>query len=85
MTGKRRHHQRSYRRPRSRREVLTAIAGVAGVLVATALLLWVLAPDDSGSDDSPVTVVTTPATEAVPDESTTTAPTSAVSTTVPSG
>ncbi len=48
-------------------------------------LLWVLAPDDSGSDDSPVTVVTTPATEVVPEGPTTTAPTSAVSTTAPSG
>jgi ferric-dicitrate binding protein FerR (iron transport regulator) len=85
MTGKRRHQQHAYRRPRDRREVLVAVAGVVGVLVATALLLWVLAPDDSGSDESPVTVVTTPATEVVPDESTTTVPTSAVSTTAPGG
>jgi hypothetical protein len=39
----------AYRPPRSRSEVVTAVAAVVGVLVVTAALIWFLQPDKSGS------------------------------------
>jgi hypothetical protein len=39
----------AYRPPRSRREVLTAVAAVVAVLVVTAALIWFLRPSDSDS------------------------------------
>jgi hypothetical protein len=40
----------AYRPPRSRSEVLTAVAAVVGVIVVTAALIWFLQPGDkSGS------------------------------------
>jgi hypothetical protein len=49
MSPGRRRARESYRPPRSRREVLTAVAAVVGVLVVTAALIWFLRPGDSDS------------------------------------
>jgi cytoskeletal protein RodZ len=66
MTPTRRRPTKSgYRPPRDRREVLVAIAAVLGVVLVTALLIFVLRPDDESADTPPV--VTAPLTsESIP-------------------
>ena len=43
----------AYRPPRSRREVLTAVGAVVGVLVVTAALIWFLRPNDNSGSGQP--------------------------------
>ena len=43
----------AYRPPRSRSEVMTAVAAVVAVLVVTAALIWFLQPDDNGGSQQP--------------------------------
>ncbi|HMG27600.1 MAG TPA: hypothetical protein VKH36_12385 [Acidimicrobiia bacterium] len=43
----------AYRPPRSRREVLTAIGAVVGVLVVTLALIWFLRPSDNSGSGPP--------------------------------
>ena len=43
----------AYRPPRSRGEVLTAIAAVVGVLVVTVALIWFLRPKDNSGSGQP--------------------------------
>ena len=43
----------AYRPPRSRREVLTAVAAVVGVIVVTAALIWFLQPGDKSGSGQP--------------------------------
>ena len=43
----------AYRPPRSRREVLTAVAAVIGVLVVTVALIWFLRPSDGSGSGQP--------------------------------
>jgi hypothetical protein len=50
MSPGRRRARGAYRPPRSRREVLTAVAAVVGVLLVTAALIWFLRPGDSDSE-----------------------------------
>ena len=61
-----------YRPPRSRREV--AIAGLAagGVVVFTAVMVWVLGPHNSSSSQSPSTppITASPAPSSTPGSST---------------
>ncbi|HEY4396222.1 MAG TPA: hypothetical protein VGO28_00980 [Acidimicrobiia bacterium] len=49
----------AYRPPRSRSEVLTAVAAVVGVLVVTAALIWFLRPGDKSGSGQPS--ISTPA------------------------
>jgi hypothetical protein len=72
---------RSYRPPRARSEVVWAVVGSLAVLALTALLLWVLAPDDE-STSVPVKDVT-PATSAPVDVPTTVPSATLPATTVP--
>ncbi len=63
MTPTRRRPAKSgYRPPRDRKEVLVAIAAVLGVVLVTAVLIFVLRPDDESADSPPV--VTAPPTSA---------------------
>ena len=43
----------AYRPPRSRSEVLTAVAAVVGVIVVTAALIWFLQPGDKSGSGQP--------------------------------
>jgi hypothetical protein len=43
----------AYRPPRSRREVLTAVAAVVGVLVVTVALIWFLQPGGKSGSGQP--------------------------------
>jgi hypothetical protein len=43
----------AYRPPRSRSEIMTAVAAVVGVLVVTALLIWFLRPSDGSGSGQP--------------------------------
>jgi len=43
----------AYRPPRSRREVLTAIGAVVGVLVVTVALIWFLRPKGNSGSGQP--------------------------------
>ena len=43
----------AYRPPRSRNEVLTAVAAVVGVIVVTAALIWFLQPSDKSGSGQP--------------------------------
>jgi hypothetical protein len=43
----------AYRPPRSRREVLTAVAAVVGVLVVTVSLIWFLQPNHNSGSRQP--------------------------------
>jgi hypothetical protein len=62
MSPSRRRSRDAYRPPRSRTEVLTAVAAVVGVLVVTAALIWFLRPgdDDSGSEPTVTTPLSVP-------------------------
>jgi hypothetical protein len=67
----RRRRRSGYRPPRARREVLTAVACVVGVLVITVALLFVLRPRDENSGGGPdVTVPPIPTDTSVPAETT---------------
>jgi hypothetical protein len=44
----------TYRPPRDRREIVTAVLAALGVVVVTAVLLFVLRPRDDRSDPAPV-------------------------------
>jgi hypothetical protein len=55
----------AYRPPRSRSEVLTAVAAVVGVLVVTVALIWFLQPGDKSgtgqpSNSTPLSVPSSP-------------------------
>jgi type VI secretion system secreted protein VgrG len=64
MTPTRRRPDKSgYRPPRDRKEVLVAIAAVLGVVLVTAVLIFVLRPDNESADTPPV--VTAPPTSAI--------------------
>jgi hypothetical protein len=67
---------RAYRPPRDRREVVLAVLSVLGVLVFTAVMLWVLAPEDESSPPSvpPFTVPTDAGSSLPADTSVTTLP-----------
>jgi len=43
----------AYRPPRSRSEVLTAVAAAVGVIVVTAALIWFLQPGDKSGSGQP--------------------------------
>ncbi len=43
----------AYRPPRSRSEVLTAVAAAVGVIVVTAALIWFLQPDGKSGSGQP--------------------------------
>jgi hypothetical protein len=43
----------AYRAPRSRSEVMTAVAAVVGVLVVTVALIWFLRPSDGSGSGQP--------------------------------
>jgi hypothetical protein len=62
-----------YRPPRDRRELWTAIAVAALIVIVTSTLVWFLRPnrESTGTESTPATVATTPSTDAT----TTTAPT----------
>jgi hypothetical protein len=61
----------AYRPPRSRSEVLTAVAAVVGVLVVTTALIWFLRPaDDSGSDHPSISTPVSVPEATLPPEST---------------
>ncbi|HYU39165.1 MAG TPA: hypothetical protein VEM59_04910 [Acidimicrobiia bacterium] len=68
MTTSRRRPRGTYRPPRNRSEVLTAVAAVIGVLVVTAALIWFLQPGDSSPSSpgtpAPVSVPNTPSAPA---------------------
>jgi hypothetical protein len=67
----------AYRPPRSRNEVLTAVAAVVGVLVVTAALIWFLRPgDDSGSDQPSISTPVSVPEATLPPESTSPPPAS---------
>jgi hypothetical protein len=72
VTPPRRRPRGSYRPPRKRSEVVTAVAAVIGVLVVTAALIWFLRPSDSnsGSPSTPAPAslpgAPTPAPQSVP-------------------
>ena len=77
----------TYRPRRDRREVTIAVLVGAGILIFTALMVWVLGPHDSGSSNSPTTT-TVPAaatTTTTPGSSATTPTTAAATTTTPAG
>jgi hypothetical protein len=61
-----------YRPPRSRSEVLTAVAAVVGVIVVTAALIWFLRPgdDDSGSEQPSISTPVSVPEATLPPEST---------------
>jgi len=76
----------TYRPRRDRREVTIAVLVGAGILIFTALMVWVLGPHDSGSSNSPTTT-TAPAatTTTAPGSGVTTPSTAAATTTTPAG
>ena len=76
----------TYRPRRDRREVTIAVLVGAGILIFTALRVWVLGPHDSGSSNSPTTT-TAPAatTTTAPGSGVTTPSTAAATTTTPAG
>ena len=76
----------TYRPRRDRREVTIAVLVGAGILIFTALMVWVLGPHDSGSSNSPTTT-TVPAatTTTAPGSGVTTPSTAAATTTTPAG
>jgi hypothetical protein len=43
----------AYKPPRSRSEVMTAVAAVVAVLVVTVALIWFLQPDDKSGSQQP--------------------------------
>jgi len=81
---------RTYRPPRDRREVLLAVVSVLAVLVFTAVMLWVLAPEDASPPPitPPVTLPTDLGGTLPTDTSVTTVPgtpTDTTPTSAPSG
>jgi hypothetical protein len=58
----------AYRPPRSRREVLTAVAAVVGVLVVTVALIWFLQPGGKSGSGQPSnsTPLSIPSSPSVP-------------------
>ena len=75
----------SYRPPRRRRELLLAALGVLGVVVLTAGLLWLLAPEDQTSTPPVFTIPTgaPSATTTLPGASTTSPPPATTPSTTP--
>jgi len=68
----------AYRPPRSRSEVLTAVAAVVGVIVVTAALIWFLQPGDkSGSGQPSISTPLSVPQATLPAESTPAVPPSA--------
>ena len=68
----------AYRPPRSRSEVLTAVAAVVGVIVVTAALIWFLQPGGkSGSGQPSISTPLSVPQATLPAESTPAVPPSA--------
>ena len=68
----------AYRPPRSRREVMTAVAAVVAVLVVTVALIWNLRPDHkSGSQQPSISTPLSVPEATLPAESTPAVPPSA--------
>jgi hypothetical protein len=70
---------RTYHAARDRREMMTAVLGVLGVLVLTVVAIWLLAPHNDTTNVPSPTVATQP-----PNTSVTTAAGSVTTTTAPS-